>query len=187
MQATATALMIAWAAALALAVIRFAPAMFVAIMVLIAACGSRTEHDPAHREDGAGPARSEVVRPIERRHDRGIAAIDLAEVALLMPPLPFLSVRESLHHARRVQRLEATYCAAEPADAVVPRVIAAIGDAGWIPSSSRPRPGRTDDVRISARRDPYRLSAAVTSAAPGDCDGTAETVVRLIVHKVADG
>ena len=169
------------------AVIRFAPAMFVAIMVLIAACSSRTEHGPAHREDGAGPARSEVVRPIERRHDRGIAAIDLAEVAVLMPPLPFLIVRESLHHARRVQRLEATYCAAEPADAVVPRVMAAIGDAGWIPSSSRPRPGRTDDVRVLARRDRYRLSTDVTAAAPGDCDGTAETVVRLIVHKVADG
>lgn len=157
------------------------------IMVLIAACGSRTEHDPAHREDSAGPARSEVVRPIERRHDRGIAAIDLAEVALLMPPLPFLTVRESLHHARRVQRLEATYCAAEPADAVVPRLSAMIGDAGWIPSSPQPRPGRTDDVRISARRDLYRLSAAVTPAAPGDCDGTAETVVRLMVHKVTGG
>lgn len=185
--------MIAWGAALALAVAgsvcrdRKRPAMFVAIMVVIAACGWRTEHDPAHREDGAGPARPEVVRPIERRHDRGIAAIDLAEVAFLMPPLPFLIVRESLHHARRVQRLEATYCAAEQADAVVPRVIAAIGDAGWISSSSRTRPGRTDDVQISARRDLYRLSAAVTSAAPGDCDGTAETVVRLIVHKVADG
>lgn len=161
--------------------------MFVVITALIAACGSRTEHGPAHREDGAGPARPEMVRPIERRHDRGIAAIDLAEVALLMPSFPFLIVRESLHHARRVQRLEATYCAAGPADAVVPRVIAAIGDAGWIPGPSRPRPRRTDDVRLSARRDHYRLSAAVTPAMPGDCDGTAETVVRLIVHKVADG
>lgn len=161
--------------------IRFA-VLGVGLALLVGAAAGCRRDKLSARDGGASP---DTARPAATRHDRGVAAIELAEGAPIVPSLPFLTVHEALHHARRVQRLEAIYCSAEAPDVVKLQLDSALAAGGWQASGGPPSKQDAGKIRIVARRDRFRLSFTVASSVGGACAGAGQTSVHLVLFKVS--
>lgn len=155
-----------------------------AVCVVLGSSAAGCRRDKPSARD-AGAAAPDTARPAATRHDRGVASIELAEGTPIVPALPFLTVHEALHHARRVQRLEATYCSAEAADAVTTQLHSALAAGGWEASAGPPSKQDTGKTRIVARRDRFRLSFTIASSVGGACAGAGQNAVNLVLFKVS--